>query len=147
MISCAWLWIYVGLGLILMELVLPGFIMCFFGLGAVSVGVCRFVFGAGFDATWQLAAFTFFSVVYIIALRRFFRRSFTGSRQADCDLGGDYVGRTGRVTAAIEPPLQGRVMLGDSEWNAEADQPVPVDTEVKVISRNNLTMKVEVLKK
>ena len=56
MLTCAWLWIYAGAALMLLELVAPGFVLCFFGLSAATVGVLRFAFGEAFTPTWQLAA-------------------------------------------------------------------------------------------
>lgn len=143
--SCAWIWVYVGVGLGLAELVLPGFILCFFGLSAATVGLLRFVFGEGFDLTWQLAAFSGLSIAYIALLRRWFKRALIGDKTGDMSLGGDYVGRIGKTTAVIRPPLAGRVMIGDSEWSATADREIAVGVDVKVISQDNLTMKVEAI--
>ena len=52
----------------------------------------------------------------------------------------------GRVTAAIDPPLAGRVVIGDAEWTAVADVPIAVGSDVKVVYNRNLTMKVEEIK-
>lgn len=145
MFSAGWVWVYAGVIVMLLELVAPGFILCFFGLAAVSVGALRLLIGDGFGLAWQLAAFSFLSVAYIVVLRRFFRRSLTGDRLADRDLQGEYVGRTGRVTEAIRPPLAGRVMIGDAEWSAVADRPVESGRDVKVVFQQNITMKVEEL--
>lgn len=146
MMSCAWLWLYLGAFLMLMELLAPGFVVFFFGLSAATVGVCRFLFGDGFDLTWQLAAFSVFSVLYLALLRRWLKKTFMGKTDTHSDIESSYVGRGGKVTQAIEPPLTGRVMIGDSEWTAEADAPIAAGMTVKVISQNNLTMKVEVFK-
>ena len=145
MTSCAWIWVYVGVGLMLLELVVPGFILCFFGLSALTVGALRFLFGEWFDLTWQLAAFSAFSVAYIVLLRRWFKRALMGDKAGDRLLQGDFIGRIGKVTSAIEPPLSGRVMIGDAEWSAAADAALAVGANVKVISQNNLTMKVEAI--
>ena len=50
----------------LLELVAPGFILCFFGLSAATVGVLKFAFGDAFTPTGQLAAFSAFSILYIL---------------------------------------------------------------------------------
>lgn len=143
MITCAWLWVYIGAGLVLLELVVPGFILCFFGLSAATVGVLRFALGECFTLTWQLAAFSAFSVLYILLLRRFLKRIFVGSQvQAGTDFEHESVGRIGRVTQGIRPPLSGRVMIGDSEWTAVADSVIEAGLDVKVIAQDNLTMKV-----
>ena len=144
MLSCAWLWIYAGAALMLLELIAPGFILCFFGLSAATVGVLRFVFGEAFTLTWQLAAFSAFSVLYILILRRYLKRVFVGGKvETKTDFDNESVGRVGKLTAAILPPLTGRVMLGDSEWTAESERPIEVGADVRVVAQQNLTMKVE----
>ena len=144
MLSCAWLWIYAGAALMLLELVAPGFILCFFGLSAATVGVLKFAFGEAFTLTWQLATFSAFSVLYIIILRRYLKRVFVGGKvETKTDFDNESVGRVGKLTAAILPPLTGRVMLGDSEWTAESERPIEVGANVRVVAQQNLTMKVE----
>ena len=146
MLSCAWLWIYVGAALMLLELIVPGFILCFFGLSAASVGVLRFAFGEAFTLTWQLAAFSAFSILYIVLLRRYLQKIFVGGRvETKTDFDNESVGRIGQVTTAINPPLAGRILLGDAEWTAEADVPIAVGVNVKVVAQQNLTMKVEAI--
>ncbi|MBO7722027.1 MAG: NfeD family protein [Kiritimatiellae bacterium] len=142
MFTCAWIWIYAGSVLMLLELIVPGFVLCFFGLSAATVGVLRFVFGEAFDATWQLAAFSACSILYIVVLRRYLKKIFVGSMQDGSDFDHESVGRIGRVTAAINPPLTGRVMLGDSEWSASAAAPIAEGVNVRVVAQNNLTMEV-----
>ena len=142
--SCGWLWIYAGSALVLLELVSPGFVICFFGLSAATVGVLRFAFGEAFSPAWQLAAFSVFSVLYIALLRRCLKRIFVGGKvETKTDFDNDSVGRTGKVTAAINPPLAGRVLLGDAAWTAAADEAIPTGADVKVVAQSNLTMKVE----
>ena len=144
MLSCAWLWIYAGAALMLLELIAPGFILCFFGLSAATVGVLRFVFGEVFTLTWQFAAFSVFSVLYIVILRRYLKRVFVGGKvETKTDFDNESVGRVGKLTAAIRPPLTGRVILGDSEWTAESECPIEVGANVRVVAQQNLTMKVE----
>ena len=146
MTSCAWLWIYAGCALMLLELVAPGFVLCFFGLSAATVGALRFAFGDAFSPTWQLAAFSFFSILYIVVLRHYLKRIFVGGKgEAHTDFDNESIGRNGKVTEAINPPLSGRVMVGDSEWTAKAETAIPVGTDVKVVGQDNLTMKVEKL--
>ena len=51
--------------------------------------------------------------------------------------------RPAKVTAAIEPPKTGRVMVGDAEWTASAATAIAAGADVRVVSRNNLTVQVE----
>ena len=147
MTSCAWLWLYFGAFLMLMELLAPGFIIFFFGLSAGTVGLLRFAFGKAFGMTWQLAAFSAFSILYLVVLRRWLKKTFLGGKvETKTDFDNEHIGRVGKVTETIQPPLAGRVEIGDAEWTAVADMPVPAGAAVKVVSQNNLTMKVEVVK-
>ena len=147
MTSCAWLWLYLGAFLMLMELLAPGFIIFFFGLSAGTVGLLRFAFGEAFGMTWQLAAFSAFSILYLVVLRRWLKKTFLGGKvETTTDFDNEHIGRVGRVTESIQPPLAGRVEIGDAEWTAVADVPVAAGAVVKVVSQNNLTMKVEVVK-
>lgn len=147
MTGCAWLWLYLGAFLMLMELASPGFVIFFFGLSAATVGLCRFAFGETFTLTFQLAAFSVFAVLYLAVLRRWMKRIFTGDvNRTPTDFNNDFIGRIGTVTAAIEPPQVGRAEIGDAEWTAEADRPLAVGVTVRVISQHNLTMKVEEVK-
>ena len=144
MTGCGWLWLYAGAVLMLAELLAPGFVVFFFGLSAASVGLCRFAFGEALTPTWQLAAFSAFSVVYLLVLRRWMKRIFTGAVTTSAtDFEDDMSGRPAKVTAAIEPPKTGRVMVGDAEWTASAATAIATGADVKVISRNNLTVQVE----
>lgn len=143
MTTCAWLWMYAGAFLMLGELLAPGFVVFFFGLSAASVGLCRFAFGDAFDLTWQLAAFSAFSIVYLVCLRRWLKSVFMGTvGSASCGLPDEILGRRALVTEDITPGKGGRVSVGDAEWAAEADVALPAGTDVKIIARNNLTLKV-----
>lgn len=143
-LSCGWLWMYLGAVLMLMELLAPGFVVFFFGLSAATVGMLRFAFDGWFDLTWQLSAFSVLSVLYIIFLRRWMQKIFAGKVETSgADLENPNLGRLGKVTTPIRPPLTGRVMVGDAEWSAEADAPVEAGANVRVIAQNNLTIKVE----
>jgi len=143
-LSCPWLWMYFGALLMLLELIAPGFVIFFFGLSAMTVGLCRFAFGEAFGSTWQLAAFSAFVILYLAFLRRWMKHLFTGtSEESKVDFNHETVGRAGKVTAAIAPPLAGRVEIGDAEWSAVADAPIAVGADVKVVAQDNLTMKVK----
>jgi len=144
--SGAWLWMYVGAALMLLELMAPGFVVFFFGLSAATVGMLHFALGDVFTGTWQMIAFSAFSIFYLAVLRRWLKSVFGGTKttsQADFEF--DFVGRTGVVTTAVRPPLAGRVLIGDAEWTAQSDSALEQGAQVKVVEQHNLTMKVEAI--
>ena len=143
MTSCSWLWLYAGAFLMLLELLAPGFVIFFFGLSAATVGLCRAAFGEAFTLTWQLAAFSVFSILYLVTLRRLLKRVFNGESTASAvDFSHESVGRVAKVVAAIRPPLAGRILLGDAEWSATAETEFPEGADVRIVAQDNLTMKV-----
>ena len=144
----AWLWLYSGVILMFLEILTPGFVIFFFGLSAVTVaGLVALLPDGWFGFPWQLAVFSVLAVVYLVGLRRFVKKIFRGDVTTTSGLVSEYVGRTGSVTQAIKPGLAGRVMVGDSEWNATASVELAVGTAVVVTAQQNLTFVVKPVEK
>lgn len=144
MTTCAWLWMYAGAAMMLLELLAPGFVIFFFGLAAASVGLLRFWLGDTLTPTWQMIAFSAFSILYLAVIRRWLKGVFTGVKSvSDENFDSDYIGRIGKITSDILPPMPGRVIIGDAEWSAESDVALAAGREVRVVAQRNLTMRVE----
>ena len=144
-LGAGWIWLYIGAGLMLAEILTPGFVMFFFGLSAATVGVLVLFLPDTFHLTmmWQLALFSFFSLVYLVTLRRYVKNVFLGDNGTSRTLTDEFAGRLGEVTKDLTPDLPGRVVVGDAEWDATAAVPIVAGTRVKVLSRRNLTLTVE----
>ncbi len=144
-LDVGWLWLYAGAGLMLAEILTPGFVMFFFGLAAATVGALVLLLPDPFNPSlkWQLVLFSLFSLVYLVTLRRYVKGVFLGDNGEGSALADEFAGRVGEVAVAIEPGLAGRVVVGDAEWNADADEALPVGTKVRVVSRRNLTLDVK----
>jgi membrane protein implicated in regulation of membrane protease activity len=141
--TSGWLWLYFGAFLMLVEIFAPGFIIFFFGLAAATTGVLNMIIGDAFNATWQVSSFAAFSVLYLLFLRSRMKGVFLGNKKVvDTNVDDDYSGRIATVVTEIAPPLSGRVLLGDAEWEATADSFIAKDAKVKIISKNNITLKV-----
>lgn len=141
--TCGWFWLYLGACLMLVELFVPGFIIFFFGLAAATTGLARMIAGEAFDAVWQVSSFAGFSVFYLVFFRNRLKSVFLGKRKnADSDVDDDYSGRRAVVVEDIAPPLPGRILLGDAQWDAVADSFIAKGSDVRVISQNNITLKV-----
>ena len=143
MFSCAGLWMYAGMLLMLLELAAPGFVVFFFGLAAISVGLGRFAIGDAFTVNWQLAAFSALSVLYLVLLRKWLKSVFAGDKTGSAGLADEYVGRCGKVVEAIGGSAPGRVLIGDAEWEAVSESPIAAGADIRVTARNNLTLSVE----
>ena len=144
-LSAGWMWLYVGAGLMLAEILMPGFVVFFFGLSAATLGALILVLPDTFHLTlaWQLALFSLFSVVYLVTLRRYLKSVFLGDSEDMLSASDEFAGRTGEVVASIAPGIPGRVLVGDAEWDAVAVESIAAGARVKVLSRKNLTLTVE----
>ena len=141
-LSPAWIWMYVGAFLMLAELASPGFVVFFFGLAAATVSALKGAFPSS-PLWFQLAAFSFFSILYLLVLRRYLKRIFVGEKQESPSVGNEYIGRVGRVVEVVRPDVPGRILLGDAEWAAKCDRRLEPGMEVRVVSQENLTLGVE----
>ena len=144
-LSAGWIWMYVGAGMMLAEILTPGFVMFFFGLSAATVGALVLLLPETFNPSfmWQLALFSLFSLVYLVTLRRYVKKIFIGDNGKSRALADEFAGRLGEVVTAIAPNVPGRVIVGDAEWDATAAVALAAGTRVRVIARRNLTLEVE----
>ena len=141
-LSPVWLWMYAGAFLMLAELASPGFVVFFFGLAAATVSLLKWMFPS-LPLWGQLAAFSVLSILYLLVLRKYLKKVFTGDRQESSSINNEYIGRVGRVVEVVRPDVPGRILLGDAEWTAKAATRLEPGTEVRVVSQENLTLRVE----
>ena len=144
-IPLKYLWILLGLGIMSMELFLPGFILVFFGLGAVLTGLLLVFIPMGINT--QLVLFTIVSIVLLAGFRRMAQGYFVG-RVANVNPTGaameKFNGETAVVTEDIIPnSTKGKVEFHGSFWNADADTEIAKGQKVTVLTRHNLTLKVQ----
>ncbi len=141
-LSPVWLWMYAGAFLMLAELISPGFVVFFFGLAAATVSALKWMFPS-LPLWGQLAAFSVFSIIYLLVLGMYLRKVFMGDKQESLSINNEYIGRVGRVVEVVRPDVPGRIILGDAEWAAKCDRRLESGTEVRVVSQDNLTLGVE----
>jgi membrane protein implicated in regulation of membrane protease activity len=141
MINPAYFWLAVGFILMTAEVVTPGFILFFFGLAAVLVGIlCFFI---PLSETLQLLLFAVLSIITLLTLRRQMKAIFTGrSRDGAASFDDACIGRHAIVTARIAAPIEGRVELNGVLWNATADEVLEAGTPVVVAGRDGLSLTV-----
>ena len=110
-----WIWIVVGLALMLGELITPGgFYILFFGIGAVFVGVL-----AGFDLAgpvwFQVIIWLLVSVVTLWRLRERLLKLTQGTTSDNVD---SMVGETAVIMEEIPSNGSGKAEMRGTSWNA-----------------------------
>jgi membrane protein implicated in regulation of membrane protease activity len=141
-----WLiWLVIGVGFILAELMAPGFIVIFFGVGALIAGASAF-FGSTLQI--QLVVFGVSSLALLLLLRRFMAPIFLGAtagsnNEAEKD---HAVGAKAELVESINPPQRGRVKFQGTFWVVESTEQIEEGATVRIVSRlpeDNNVFKVE----
>lgn len=142
-----YLWILLGLAIMSMELFAPGFIIVFFGLGAVLTGVLLIFVPMSINT--QLVLFAVVSIILLVSFRKMAQGYFVGRTANPNPTGAAmevFTGETAVVTEDILPNSpKGKVEFHGSFWNADAEVEIAKGTKVTVLSRRNLTLKVKPL--
>lgn len=136
-----WIWVLLGLGLLVAELVTPGgFYVLFFGIGALVVGVLVGLGIGGPDWT-QWLLFSVVSVASLLLLRgRLLRRFESRDTLPPIDT------LTDEIAVALEdlaPGAIGKAELRGSAWTARNvdDRPVVRGQRCRVSQVDGLTLK------
>ena len=139
-------WFLVGLVLLLAELVTPGFVVIFFGVGAwITAILVALDITPSFNA--QLVTFMVASVVSLLLFRNRGKVLFEGRRAGGYGANeslDSVVGQKAVVVADIVPNADGgKVEFNGSHWEAEAAVSIAKGTTVAIVERRNLTLVVK----
>jgi len=142
----ALLWFLFGLGIMVLELVQPGFIVIFFGIGAWITALVVWLGGVE-SLNIQLLVFLISSILSLLALRKWLQSTLQGhvseTEVSESKL-DDFLGHKAKVTTDVSPDTaDGRVEFRGTEWSATAKAPIPAGTTVRIVSKKNLTLGVE----
>lgn len=130
-------WVLVGLGLFGAELLLPGVFLLWIGIASIGAGLALMAWPEMPFAYTVLLFIAVLSAGIFIGLRL---RRITGDRPQVNLPDSSVVGRVGIVTDATGPLL--RVRLGDSDWSAQAAEPLAAGDRVEVVGVDGTHLKV-----
>ncbi|MEZ5524427.1 MAG: NfeD family protein [Pseudomonadales bacterium] len=138
-----WHWLVLGMGLIMIEIVLPSFVSLWFGAGALLVGVLL-LFLPELPIWLQLLIWTIASVAFTGLWFKYLKPKSIDKTKAGLSREA-IVGQTAQV---ISTPLENKrgelrfstPIMGSEEWSFICDQPVAVGDRVVVqdVSGNTL---------
>ena len=135
------LWLGFGLVLIISEFLLPGLVVVFVGIGALTVALGMYL-GYVESITTQLITFFVSSVIYLFTLRLLFLRFIpSDSTKVNINEDDEVMGQVVEVIETIPAGGIGRVQHSASSWQAkcECNEEVLQSEKVKIIGRDNIT--------
>lgn len=138
------IWFLIGVGLLLLELVIPGLILMFFGIGAwVTAAI---LLGVDLSLNSQLLIFSFTSVASLLLLRRNLRKRYMDATVEGLgDSDNSFVGSHAVTLTAIAPGKDGKVEFNGSQWAACANSEIEPRIAVKIVGMKSIKLIVEPL--
>ena len=135
------IWFLVGLGLLLLELALPGLVILFFGVGAwVTALVCAI---ADISLNWQIFIFLIASLLGLVLLRRYLRKRFFSKTDKETeDQLEEFIGKKALAVNDFKDG-GGKVEFKGTRWSARCDSPVKKGEWVTIESKESLIFTVK----
>lgn len=132
------IWFLVGLGLLLLELVLPGLVILFFGTGAwITALVCAIT---DINLNFQILIFLVASLLGLGLLRNYLKKRFFGRKEKETeDQLEEFIGRKAMATEDFMDGT-GKVDFKGTRWSARSDAPVSRNQWVTIESKESLTL-------
>ena len=140
------IWALIGVGLIVAEFALPGLILVFLGLAALTVALLMAV-GEFPTLAGQMTAFGVASVAYLLGLRSLFRRWLTGRREETGDGSGVVARLEGQRVEGLAGFAggRGRVLLNGVKWDAESEDALSAGEAAIVEGKDGIRLQVRKL--
>ncbi len=139
-----WLWWIIGLALLILEIILPGVFMLWFGIAAIIVGTVSLTLGESVWWPWQaqLIVFAVLSLVSAIIGRKYWYNVHPDTDQPNLNARGSQM--IGKVSTLSDPLKngRGRIKLGDTIWRVVGPD-LPAGSQVKVVEVDGSTLRVE----
>lgn len=129
--------------MILLELVIPGLVLIFFGVGAWVTALVCLVFEPALNT--QLFIFLVSSTVSLALLRRLLKKRYMDSKQPDTELEDEYIGQTAVAVNSFNAGDVGKVLFRGSHWEAIADKAVAEGQRLKITGYKSIKLFVEPL--
>ena len=134
-------WVILGLLLIGSEFLAPGFVIFFFGAGAIFTGAISWLIpGIGSSFTAQAVIWITSSSISLAALRRYFKPIFSGKFLSRGAEDRAPIGEHCTVIERIDPEQSGRVRYHGTSWTAISyDETLEPGESVEIMRKEEMT--------
>jgi len=136
------IWFIIGLVLFLLELVLPGFVIFFFGVGAWITALLCLIAEPGINL--QAIVFAVTSVLSLVLLRRMIQKKFFYSREElSKEVEDEFTGKEAIALTELIPGKDGKVEFKGTTWKAESESEISKGQTVIIKNKENFKLFVE----
>lgn len=143
----AWqIWLIIGSLLIVSEIFISGFVVFFFGVGALVTVVATLIFPES-SLSSQIAFFTLASLASLLLSGVLFKKTFRGDESSEHSCAeiesDDISGADAVAVSPISPLVKGRVEFRGTEWDATSEVEIASGRVVTIVGRDNLLLSVK----
>jgi inner membrane protein len=135
-------WFIIGLVLFLLELVIPGFVIFFFGVGAWVTALLCLIADPGLNL--QAIVFAVASVLSLLGLRKMIQKRFFYSKdELSKEVEDEFSGREALALTDMEPGKNGKVEFKGTQWQSESASAIHEGDRVIIKEKQNFKLIVE----
>ena len=129
-------WLITGAVLLLAEIAVPGFILFFFGVGALLILITVKIISPLTEIFWlQLLIWIAYSVVLLFFLRNRFSGTFKGRIfQTEKE---SWIGQEALVIDRIKPEAPGRIKFRGTTWTAHSEASIGKGKTVRITGKSD----------
>ena len=137
------IWFLVGLGLLLLELVLPGLVVIFFGIGAWITALACLIFPLEGQLAIQLLIFLVSSILGLVLLRKTLKKRFFDKKDQELvDQLEEFIGKKAKALEDFSDGT-GKVEFKGTQWTARSEDRVSKGQWVIIKAKESLTLEVK----
>ena len=139
-----WSWMSLGVILMILELLIPGTFLIWFGLGAILTGLTVLMF-SGLSVSAQLLIFVIMSLICVAFGIFVYAKIFGPNKENDSNKktgANRYIGSRFTVVDPIKNG-RGKIAVGDSVWIALSDKDFKKGDEITVVGVKGTQLIVE----
>jgi membrane protein implicated in regulation of membrane protease activity len=138
LLSAAVIWFIIGFILFILEFVVPGLILFFFGVGAWIVAVVSLFYNVSLNE--QMIIFVISSIISILLLRKWLSKIIWERKHSTELLEDEFIGKTGVAESQIRPGENGKVAFKGTSWQAASADIISKGENVIIIGNESILL-------
>lgn len=132
------LWFVIGFIFFLLEFVVPGFILFFFGIAAWLVAILTLFVDVSLNT--QLILFLGIALVTVVLFRKWVKDKLGMYREGPQVLEDEYIGKTALAETAITPGNNGKVEFKGASWDASSEDTIAAGQHVRIVATKSILL-------
>lgn len=134
-------WFFIGLGLLLAELVIPGFFIIFFGIGAWITALVCLIWEPSVNL--QMVIFGVTSLLALIGLRKMIQKKLFDKEDRGAHIEDEFTGKEAVAASDFGSDNIGKVYFKGTTWMAESKAAIREGQRTIIVGKDNMKLLVE----